>query len=490
MRMLSLSLSLALCLTCQFSFAEATASQGPASKPPRSDIVFWVSGDRTLNYPADEFRALPDEHQTYIPMASRKWASQLQGYYLVAPMINELNGTRYGWTFLLQTHDFFNLSLVRGAGDPTRGNSIFWPAHPLMNTGRSGCNYAGVTHYDEQYAAPGTVLQDPTQPPGTMIMIYESEIHCPYSPGGGTWVSVGIARSKKPHGDVRDLAQIKWPEPVAARGYENNWLDYGNGRYAGLTIPGVSQTTGQLFYGDSLPSAFIDDVSRVGDRYLYVLYRSQVVNQTSLAPTAKIHIARAKLGARNTDQTPAKLQFQKWYNGGWNGPGIQTNMASAQDDGLDPPGCGGAPSSDSTASIVYNEALRLYMMVYVCGRVDCSTRPCKPTTMSWYYRTTDDLSTQHWGAPHLIENSTYAITTETDKNGILHRFLDGGYPTFMTPGCAPGHIGLNGYAFLLKGDPNGKRVYASRKFQINPGNAPVREPCGNASGRRMMERGT
>ena len=398
------------------------------------------------------------------------------GYYLVAAMLNNVNGTRNGWTFLLQTEDLFNLSLVPGAGDPAHGNAIFWTAHPLIAVGPTGCDYTGIAHFDEQYAAPGSVLQDPQ---GNMIMVYESEIHCPYSSGGGAvgWISVGVAHSlnrDKPTG-VNDII---WPGPVAAPGYENNWLDYGNGRYAVLTIPGVPQTKGEFegFYGNSLPSAFIDDVNPSGEKYLYVLYN--FTGSPTTKPDGKIHIARAKLNARNNGRTPEKLQFKKWYNGGWNAPGIQTNMANIEDDGINPAGCEGVPSADSNAQLTYNEALGLYMLTYVCHRYDCSTKRCKRINVSWYYRTTHDLSTQNWSAPRLIENSTRATINKTDGNGKVYSYEDGDYPTFMTPGCAPGHIGLTGYAFLLNGDSLGDRVYARRKFVINPNDTLVWKACG------------
>lgn len=71
------------------------------------------------------------------------------------------------------------------------------------------------------------------------------------------------------------------------------------------------------------------------------------------------------------------------------------------------------------------------------------------------------------------------VQTGADKNGNVHFSIDGRYPTFMTPGCAPGHMGLTGYAFLLKGDPLGEREYVRRKFEIKAGAAPVRKACGS-----------
>ena len=79
--------------------------------------------------------------------------------------------------------------------------------------------------------------------------------------------SVGVAHTQSLDDNHGHQYRV-WPRPIAAPGYENNWLDYGYGRYAGLTIPGFPQGefTGQD--GNALPSAFIDDVNPSGDKYL------------------------------------------------------------------------------------------------------------------------------------------------------------------------------------------------------------------------------
>jgi hypothetical protein len=58
------------------------------------------------------------------------------------------------------------------------------------------CNPTYDSEFDENYAGPGSVVQDPTRPAGNLIMIYEAENHCP----GGVWqqpfyATVGFARS-------------------------------------------------------------------------------------------------------------------------------------------------------------------------------------------------------------------------------------------------------------------------------------------------------
>ena len=153
--------------------------------------------------------------------------------------------------------------MAPGYGNADHGRSIFWSPHKPTDP----CNYKGVTHFDEQYAAPGGVVRDPTLGSGHLIMFYEAEIHCPHSPQGmaAGWVSVGVARS--------DDGGRSWPLPVAQLGHENDWLEYGEGRYAGVTLPGMRPTTRlDRFDGDSLPSAFVDDMDPSGEYYVYVPY--------------------------------------------------------------------------------------------------------------------------------------------------------------------------------------------------------------------------
>ncbi len=70
------------------------------------------------------------------------------------------------------------------------------------------CNDAYDNEFDENYAAPGSVLQDPTLPPGNLIMIYEAENHCPLGVHNPSfYATVGFTRS-------RDNGR-SWPLPPA-----------------------------------------------------------------------------------------------------------------------------------------------------------------------------------------------------------------------------------------------------------------------------------
>ena len=156
------------------------------------------------------------------------------------------------------------------------------------------CNPTYDTEFDENYAAPGSVLQDPTLPAGNLIMIYDAEQHCP----GGVWQSpfyatVGFARSS-------DNGKT-WPAP------ESGALG-GPSRYAVLQSSEPQPTVPHGDLGDAIPSGFVDK-SASGDYYLYVAYTYFSGSGQS------VRVARAKLGAD-------PLTFMKWYNGSFSQPGI------------------------------------------------------------------------------------------------------------------------------------------------------------------------
>jgi hypothetical protein len=275
---------------------------------------------------------------------------------------------------------------------------------------------------------------------------------------GSGWASVGVARST-------DYGHT-WPAPTANPGYENNWLDYGNGRYAGVTLPGTPLTTTYShFYGDALPSAFVDDVHPEKGYYVYVPYTFTGTPTTN--GDAHIHIARARLGR------PGKLTFEKWYvdpntnQGGWTEAGIGGNESGL----LQMPSC--APAfANQVAQITYNEAYGVYMMTYACLQLTKSGTKWITTNGSWYYATATDLEKQDWSPPQPIAGSSYPVPYGTQP----WEQLDGGYPSFMSPGCKSGHIGSSGTAFFLKGDGLGWRTFASRTFTIS-GADPNLEAC-------------
>jgi hypothetical protein len=437
---------------CSTLFGLLLLWAGPSSSQP--NIVFSVSGDQALIYPAS-IHYLPDEHTTIIPAAgaasARPGGGQPGLHYFFVAMSNQVGNAHYGDAFVLQSSDFQHFIFLPDFGNAQHGGAVFWPAHPAGG----GCAYTGVTHFDEQYAAPGSVVQDPTLPPGNLIMIYEAEIHCPPSSKGmgAGWVSIGVARSAD--------GGRTWPPPVAQKGFEQDWLEYGNGRYAGLTLPGTPpRTAANEFFGNVLPSAFVDDRDASGEYYIYVPY--QFTGAPGTKADARIHMARAKLGDRLGHHEAGQLHFTKWHNGGWTQEG-----RGGLEDGVSP-SCG-ASYGEGNAQIVYNDALQRYMMTFVCTTYRCaSAGKCEATEGALYFSTATSLAAQDWTPAQQIENSTYPHVAQP-KGGWI---MDGGYPSFVSPGCKEGHLGLSGSVFLLKGNPLGERRFVSRSFTIRP-TAPV-----------------
>jgi hypothetical protein len=410
---------------------------GPAAHADNS-ITMSVSNDLAVTIPGS-LKYVPDEHISFLPVI-------YPGVYsVIVAGTNQAGRQLFGDTFVLQTRDFLNFTLAPGFGNPDHGQAVFWAPH----TFESPCNYAGATHFDEQYAAPGGVVHDPTRGPGHLIMIYEAEIHCPHSSKGATagWVSVGVARSED--------GGRTWPMPVARPGIENDWLEYGNGRYAGVTLPGTPPTAGlDKFYGDALPSAFVDDMDPSGEYYLYVPY--QFTGSPLAKPDAFIHMARAKLGDKSGHRVEGRLQFHKWYvdsngKGGW----TQEGRGGLESAVMTSPCVSGA-MSEGHAQIVYNDALRLYMMTFTCTQLDCAAGPeCPAVSLSWYYATATSLVAQDWSPPRLMQNSTRPIT----MNGHGMGLRNGVYASFMTPGREPGHIGTTGYALFLRGTRSARATW-------------------------------
>jgi hypothetical protein len=422
------------------SFGQEIRNQSVPSTTPQPSIVFSVSNDLPLSYPTS-CRYLPDEHTTILPVATRGKPGH---YNFFVAMANQVGKKTYDGTFVLQTSDLRKFVFAPGFGNPHYGKAVFWSPHH----GLGDCGYKTITHFDEQYAAPGSVLQDPTLPPGNLIMIYEAEIHCPPSPKGmgAGWVSIGVTRSSD--------GGRTWPTPNAERGFQKDWLEYGNGRYAGITLRGTPPKAGSTeFYGDSLPSAFIDDKDPSGDYYVYVPY--QFTGDPGTKADARIHIARAKVGDR-FGHHEARLHFYKWYQGGWTQEG-----RGGLEEGVSLP-CG-TSYGEGGAQIEYNDALQSYMMTFHCTTYVCpSPGQCEPTQLSLYYSTATSLAIQDWTPPQLIENSTYRCAKGVNGESKM----DGGYPSFTSPGHEPGHIGLSGMVFLLKGNPLGLRQFVSRSFTI------------------------
>jgi hypothetical protein len=164
-------------------------------QPAAADVItsFSVGSDQALTYPLPDLAALPDEHTTFLPLPV-PGPSPGSITYLVFAASN-ISGGPFG-TVALQTSDLKTFTYFPGFTNP-----VMVPPNLFMT-----CNSTPTdnTEFDENYSAPGSVVQDPTRPPGHFIMIYEAENHCP----GGTWQRPFYATSGGPESLNRISASI------------------------------------------------------------------------------------------------------------------------------------------------------------------------------------------------------------------------------------------------------------------------------------------
>ena len=384
-----------------------------ALKPPHG-ITFSVGPDEALIYPSN-LVDLPDEHTTFIPRAHG-----LGGYLVFGA--SRVTGVETGaGTVVLETKDLHTFTFAHGYTSP-----VMSPPLPFTT-----CRSFYDPEFDLNYAAPGTVVQDPMRPPGNLIMIYEAENHCP----GGVWqqpfyVTVGFARSS-------DNGKT-WPQPVDSEFGGPDRYPILKGSLDESTVPK------EVPYGDALPSAFVD-----GD-YLYVTYMFVGPGSDGL-----IRVARAPLGGNDP------ISFKKWYNGAFSEPGI-----GGLDSGVLPSrGCEGY---QAMSQISYNDALDAYLMTFVCVSLRHEpppSGPLHPYQAAWFFSTATSLDDQDWTDPQMIENSQFPVTEACGSGGSGSAF-DGWYPSFMSPGVPAGHTSRSGHVFFLSGCDTGSRTFMSRRFRI------------------------
>ncbi|HVO88547.1 MAG TPA: hypothetical protein VMV45_08395 [Casimicrobiaceae bacterium] len=388
----------ALCFTCNRARAVLPA------------ITMSVGPDESLVYPSN-LPSLPDEHTTIFPPAP---GSNTYRFFASSSLTGGFSGT-----VVLETTDLQNFAFAAGYSSQVMSVPVRFTT----------CNPTFDTEFDENYAGAGSVVQDPTRPPGNLIMIYEAENHCP----GGVWqqpfyATVGFARSS-------DNGKT-WPAPVNA--------EFGGAdRYPVLKLPAPEPASepSPAAMGNAIPSAIVDG------NYLYVTY---VAPQGPGANSdGKLRIARALLGGNGT------IAFSKWNNGAFSTPGIGGN-----DTGFLPQG--GCVGSQAMPSIYHLDALGIYLLTFVC-------RSLPQAQGAWYFSVATSLDLQDWTVPQLARNSQFPLIDpcpgQTD-NGMS---FDGWYPSLMSPGASSGHIAQAGYAFFLNGCDTGKRSFMRRAFAITIG---------------------
>jgi hypothetical protein len=396
---------------------DASSSSGH----PRIKSFAVEMTDETLTYPS-YLVDIPDEHTTFLPVSA--W---LPDTYLVFASSKVQGGT--GGAVVLETTDLKHFHPATAAG---YNEQVMAP--PVAFT---ACDPIYDTEFDENYSAPGSVVQDPTLPPGNLIMLYEAENHCPSGMHQQPfYATVGFARSP-------DNGRT-WPPPANA--------EFGNAArhpiFKDIDPEPPFQTNSENM-GDALPSAFVDKTD-TGDAYLYVTYGYAAGPNRPKPTDGSIRVGRAQLNQSG------QLQFFKWYNDAFSQPGI-----AGLDSGVLPTtGCAGR---QVMSEISYNDDLGLYLIIFVCN-------PSSKGFAAWYYSTATSLALEDWTEPQMIANSEHAITAPcnfSDPNHPTGSLFDGFYPSFMSPGSPAGHTRLTGRAFFLNGCDTGlPRAFASRTFTI------------------------
>jgi hypothetical protein len=387
-------------------------SSDPPPPPPAFEVS--IGAETSLEYPI-ELQNLPNGYTSFLPTGT-----DTNGYLLFAASTTENAGFGVTGAVVLETADLVRFSPANGFGSDSMGGLVFTAATKVCPAGTEDSGF------EHDYAAPGSVVRDPTLPAGNLIMIYEAGVYC-YTRGDSLdpFASVGLARSSD--------GGKTWP----ASGAQD--------RYPILQVPGPKPLVTLGPFGDADPSAFIDDVAP--GNYLYVVYRN--FGGDTAQGDDYLHVARAQLGQLG------QLTFSKWYQGAWIQPGIG---------GMDSPitpqlGCS-APGTQHDGQISYLESHHLYVLTFVCPTWTNLTKGGDNEAM-WYFSTATSLEKQDWSPPTAIEGSMGTV-------GPLSSSFSGWYPSSLSPGMAPGHLGDTGVVFSGKGGPKGNigHTLLSRTFAI------------------------
>jgi len=362
--------------------------------------------------------------------------------------------------------------------------------------------------FDLTYAAPGSVVVDPTSPAGSLLMIYEGTNTCfgiasGANKGNNFYSSVGIATSldyghtwPTYRGDTNfSFVQLPGENPSqgpdATTGALGDSVCSGDdctttppasyGRYAVLS-PSVSISTAMALgtsipssMGDSEMSGFVDDAGGDPGQYVYVVYDYKPGTGSLAdpkAPSPGLMIARARL-----DSGSAPLSFLKWNGTAFAGAGM-----GGYDTSIFPTGsfanCEAASQLRYGASLSYVDETQQYLLTFVCdspGDPALSETAGSPRGGAWFYSTSYELADPtQWTPPQEIAGSWSPF----DQSGGCS-YYKGFYPTLMSAGARTGHLSTSGYVFYLYGcqtdnTPPPGRQYSSRAFEITTA---VRRRC-------------
>ncbi|MBV8159908.1 MAG: hypothetical protein JO265_03190 [Acidimicrobiia bacterium] len=439
----------------------------------------------------DGLHGMSDEHTTVLPPGALG-RSQTDYLFLVATNTANTPGT--------------GLVVLDGGTGPVNGrwSLSFAPGYsqtqeflsPVANRRCPLAQQAAPTQddsFDLNYAAPGSVLVDPTNPantgPGNLIMVYEGTNLCIGQTGktndasGHFYSTIGIATSDDqgrtwpayrsvdtafpvPTQDPGSQSKPFTLSPHAGEGETGAGVCTGDnctstpgpdyGRYA-VVSPAVSIDSAMAAYppgsplaantGDSQPAAFIDDVAPGHSTYLYEtsIYTPgpSALGNPSLpgGETFDIVVSRAALTGGN-----APLTFEKWHfdptsaragsfsqpgNGGAESPIFQPGETGWSGAAVN---CEAPTQTRSQPSISYVQSTKQYLLTFLCG---ASSNP-DPTAgggtapgggAALFWSTTADLSREDQWSTPVEVDNSWSALF---TNGSKTCGYNGNYPTFMS----------------------------------------------------------
>lgn len=342
--------------------------------------------------------------------------------------------------------------------------------------------------FDMHYAAPGSIVKDPTAAPGSLLMVYEGTNACIGNAGGtilsnsDDYISLGIATSLDygknwptyrgtPTFNFVQMPSVNQTQaPNAPMGAVGKNVCIGNdctttppatyGRYAVVTGPtslaslmaAAQPLTSK--YGEQEISGFVDDIGGNPTPFLYANF-------------GNVRIARAQLNGGT-----APLTFQKWNGQAFASPGIGGAEVSVVPSGSFE-NCEAPAQNQYGSSISYVEDTQQYLLTFVCispGDPALGLHAGAAQGAAWFYSTSYNLSDQtQWSTPSEIIGSW----SQFDTSGGCPDYK-GFYPTFMSLGKSVSHLSLTGYVFYLwgcqgSGTPAPGRQFSARAFTITTG---------------------
>jgi hypothetical protein len=492
----------------------------PPNNPDTQQSVAGQGGIATINQSG--FSGVSDEHQTIFPPNA---LNDNSGYmFFLATRSQNAPGT--GLVVLQSppagpdSSGKWTLGPVKGYGFYPALNSygqVFLAPVPHDACPKVSSASKQDPTFDLNYAAPGSVVSDPTNP-GSLVMIYEGSNTCvgfDQGPGttpqqGGVYVTTGVATSVDygkswpvyrsdfltPPGLPEQNSAAGPEAPLGAFGYGVCMGDFcpylsippaNYGRYPVLSPPGALSDIMKwgrklpLSMADSEPSAFVDDA--VQPQYIYVVHDdgpgdpSLAYLGLALKPpfpdgrVSDLAIARAQLNGGT-----APLSFKKWNGKEYAAPGMDGTEQQLLPDG-DFGNCADVSQLRHAGSISYVEETHQYLLLFVCdsqGEPLPGHSPGGPKGAAWFWSTSTDLSNPAlWTAPQPVAG-TWSVL---GANGAFN----GWYPSLMSLNKSNGHLSTSplnaAYGFSMSGSQGpapppldsvtGARTYMSRSLTIS-----------------------